>query len=356
MTDTRGLVSPGIAALALALLGCASPAPGEPGLDEDLAGMAGGQAGGAPASPTASPGGAGAPGDGAGATAGSAGAPTDDPDVPTGGAGPGGASGTDDASAGGAAPDRDAGVDAGVPRPDGASGDARGTRLGRVLVFSKTTGFRHSSIGAGVDMLRRLGQRGGFSVDATEDGARFTDAGLAPYDVVVWLNTTGTPLDGAQRSAFERFIRRGGGYIGIHAAADTWGGRNHRTVEWPWYGKLLGGDAFFASHPAVQEARLVVEDQSTAATRHLGASFRFTDEWYDFVHNPRPAVQVLLSIDETSYRGGRMGADHPISWYHVFDGGRAFYTNLGHRTQTFSDARFEQHIAAALAWAAGGSW
>jgi cytochrome c len=219
--------------------------------------------------------------------------------------------------------------------------------LRRVLVFTRTLGYRHDSIGAGVAALQQLGAENGFTVDATEDPTRFADASLADVDVVVWLSTTADVLDDGQQAAFQRYIQAGGGWVGVHAAADT-------EYDWPWYGQLLGNGAWFRIHPPIQTAQLVVEQRDHASTAHLPASFSLQDEWYNFRANPRASVNVLLHLDETSYApgDGAMG-DHPIAWYHEFDGGRAWYTALGHRSELYTDPQYTQHLLGGLRWAAG---
>jgi type 1 glutamine amidotransferase len=219
--------------------------------------------------------------------------------------------------------------------------------LKMVLVFSKTAGFRHDSISAGVSMIQALGQKNRFQVVHTEDATQFNDANLAQYDVVVWLNATGEVLNAAQQMAFQRYINSGGGYVGIHAAADC-------SYNWPWYGQLLGNGAWFLSHPVIQTAQLEVVDPQDPAGKAFGQmTFSFQDEWYNFRQNPEKVAHVVLKIKESSYQGGTMGASHPITWYHVYDGGRVWYTNLGHNIADYSDARFAAHILAGLQWAAG---
>jgi type 1 glutamine amidotransferase len=210
----------------------------------------------------------------------------------------------------------------------------------RVLVFSRTTGFRHDSIPDAVAAIQRLGADNGFAVDATEDPSAFSDANLAGYQAVVFALTTGDVLDGGGRAAFERYIRAGGGYVGIHSASDT-------EYDWPWYGELMG--AYFDSHPDIQAASLISEDPSQPD------AWVRTDEWYNFRLNPRPSVQVLLRLDESSYRGGSMGEDHPVAWYHAFDGGRAWYTGMGHTRETYREPRFMRHLLAGIEYAAGVS-
>lgn len=220
----------------------------------------------------------------------------------------------------------------------------------RVLVFTKTAGYVHASIPEGVALVEALGTANGFGVDATDDAAAFETSNLAQYAAVVWLSTTGDVLDAAQEAAFEDFVRAGGGYVGVHSASGT-------EEAWPWYGGLLGNDARFAQHPAQQSATLAVVNATHRSTRGLPASFQLFDEWYDFENDPTPAVHVLLTVDEGSYAGAQMGlgADHPISWFHHYDGGRAWYTSLGHDTHTLSNPGFAEHLLGGILWAAGGT-
>ena len=213
-----------------------------------------------------------------------------------------------------------------------------------VLIFSKTAGYRHNSIPAGTAAIQALGRQHDFGVDATEDAARFSDDGLRAYQVVVFLNTTGAVLDAAQQAAFERFIRRGGGFVGVHSAADT-------EYDWPWYGQLVG--AYFESHPAIQPAVVKVVDSAHPSTRGLPADWARTDEWYNFRADPSPNVHVLARLDEATYSGGKMGANHPLSWYHEYDGGRAWYTGMGHTAESFSEPLFLDHLLGGIIWASG---
>ena len=214
----------------------------------------------------------------------------------------------------------------------------------QVLVFSKTAGFRHSSIGPGIAAIQQLGAANNFTVTATEDAAAFTTANLAQYEAVVFLSTTGDVLNASQQTAFEGYIRAGGGYVGIHAASDT-------EYSWPWYGNLVG--AYFAGHPAPQQATIKVEDRTHPSTTHLGNTWVRTDEWYDYNRNPRSAVNVLATLDESTYSGGNMGADHPIAWYHHFDGGRSWYTGGGHTDSSYTEPAFRTHLLGGIRWAAG---
>jgi len=220
----------------------------------------------------------------------------------------------------------------------------------RVLVFTKTTGFRHDSIPRGIELVRSLGRDNHFAVDSTEDGSRFAPSTLARYRVVVFLNTTGDVLNGKQQAALESYVRGGGGWVGVHSAADT-------EHDWGFYGTLLGGGAWFLSHPPIQAARIRVERSTHPSTRGYPETFSFTDEWYNFRRNPRGSARVLLTIDEGSYDAGAgaMGGDHPISWFRLVGKGRSWYTTLGHRAETYDDPAFARHLLGGILWAAARS-
>lgn len=213
----------------------------------------------------------------------------------------------------------------------------------RLLVFSKTAAFHHESIPVGNDALLKLAAENGYDVDTTTDASWFNHDSLDRYAAVIFLHTTGDVLNHHQEVAFERYIQAGGGYVGIHAAADT-------EYDWGWYGRLVGG--YFESHPAPQEATLHVVDVGHPATESLPASFSFHDEWYNF-KKLSPDINVLITIDEGTYEGGRNGAVHPIAWYHDYDGGRAFYTGMGHTDEAFQDSLFLRHILGGIQYAAG---
>jgi type 1 glutamine amidotransferase len=213
-----------------------------------------------------------------------------------------------------------------------------------VLVFHKTAGFQHGSIPEGIAAIQALGAANDFTVTATNNANQITAANLANYEVVVFLNTTGNVLDAAQQTAFEQYIQAGGGWVGVHSAADT-------EYDWAWYGELLG--AYFQSHPAIQQAAIVVEDDSHPSTDDLPAQWTRTDEWYNFQTNPRSDVNVLLTLDESTYSGGADGPDHPIAWYHEYDGGRAWYTGLGHTDASYSEPLFLDHLLGGILYAAG---
>lgn len=214
----------------------------------------------------------------------------------------------------------------------------------RVLVFTKTAGFVHSSIPTGIAAVQKLGQDNGFDVDTTKNAAYFNDDTLKRYSAVIFLSTTGNVLDYRQEAAFERYIQAGGGFVGVHAATDT-------EYDWKWYGKLVG--AYFKSHPKPQSARFIIKDRNFPATKFFTDSvWQRTDELYNF-KELNPDVNVLITIDESSYEGGANGAHHPMSWYHEYDGGRAFYTELGHTEESYSEENYLKHLLGGIQYAIG---
>lgn len=212
----------------------------------------------------------------------------------------------------------------------------------RLLVYSRTTGYRHDSIPAGIRALSGLD---GYAVDATEDPAAFRTERLRDYAAIVFLSTCGEVLDEAGREALTGHVAAGGAWLGIHGASTT-------EYDWPWFGDLVG--ARFDQHPAVQSGVITVEDKDHPATGHLSATWTRSDEWYAFTSNPRPHVHVLLTVDEASYAGGTMGTDHPIAWCHERLGGRSFYTALGHTDESFAEPAFLRHLHGALSWLTEG--
>ena len=213
----------------------------------------------------------------------------------------------------------------------------------RVLVFTRTTQYRHESIPTGIAALRDLGRDSGLAIDATEAPDAFTPANLAEYRVVVFLSTSGEVLTDEGRGALREWVEAGGGFVGVHLASGT-------EREWDFFGRLVG--ARFTRHPQLQPAVVTIEDQRHPATAHLPAQWPFEDEWYEFDANPRGSVRVLASVDERGYEGGTMGPDHPLAWCHENCGGRAFYTSLGHADAAYADPRFLAHLEGALTWTA----
>lgn len=213
----------------------------------------------------------------------------------------------------------------------------------RVLVFTKTTGWRHDSIPTAVAALQRLGAQEGLAVDHSEDADDFNENNLQRYRAVIFASTTGDVLDARQQAVMENFVRSGGGYMGVHSAADT-------EYEWPWYGELVG--AWFKSHPpGLQTTRVVFERDGMPTD----VKWTVTDEIYNYRSNPRESVRVTATVQENDYQGGSMGSDHPIAWCHAYDGGRAWYTGLGHDGKLYGDPRFEAQLISGLRYASGMS-
>ncbi|MGI8951719.1 MAG: ThuA domain-containing protein [Chitinophagaceae bacterium] len=216
----------------------------------------------------------------------------------------------------------------------------------RVLVYYKTNGWRHDCIPAGIAAIQKLGRENNFAVDTTADSSAFTKENLKKYAAVIFLNTTGNVLNNEQQKIFEDYIENGGGFVGVHSATDT-------EYDWPWYNKLVG--AYFKDHPKQQYAVLHVVDSNFIATKKLPATWKRFDEWYNFKQTKWDSVHVLITIDETSYTGGENGSFHPMSWYHNYDGGRAFYTELGHTIESYSDPLYLSHLLGGIEYAMKGT-
>lgn len=217
----------------------------------------------------------------------------------------------------------------------------------KAFVVTTTRGWHHESIHAGFVALKELAARNNFDLDLMESPTSFTDDRLKNYQLVIFLNTTGDIFDSAQQKVMEHFVQSGKGYVGIHSASDT-------EYDWEWYTKLVG--RMFVTHPAVQTAKLVVFDKSFPGLQGFVDGQLFTDEWYQFTNEKTSGLKYILGIDESSYspKGDGMGANHPLAWYHEFDGGRAFYTALGHVPTNFSNQAFLDHLLAGIRWAATG--
>ena len=217
-----------------------------------------------------------------------------------------------------------------------------------VMVFSKTVGYRHESISSGLKMLYDQSKKQNWVITATEDAGLFTDEFLSKFNVIVFLNPTGDAIDEAGQAAFEKFMNKGKGFVGIHAAADC-------EYDWDYYDKLLG--AHFKTHPAQQKATVVFENLDHPAMSPFKGMKSYTtyDEWYTFKANPRPNVNVLANLDESSIKkfdndNFRMG-DHPIIWWQEKNGVRSFYTGFGHTHEAFQDKLIIEHITNAINWA-----
>jgi type 1 glutamine amidotransferase len=215
----------------------------------------------------------------------------------------------------------------------------------RVLIFSKTQGFRHQAIPEAAAAIKRLSKEHFFDAYVSEDASLFNDENLAKYDVIVMNNNTGTIFNDEQRAAFQRFVRSGKGVVGIHSATDS-------EYEWEWYNKMIG--AQFKNHPHNQTLKLDVVNRNHPATYHLGEKWIWSDELYAF-KNFNDNVAVLITADERTYDAkDGMGDFHPMAWYHEFDGGRVFYTALGHLDSAYEDIDFLKHLYGGIWWAAKG--
>ena len=213
-----------------------------------------------------------------------------------------------------------------------------------MLIFSKTEGFRHASIPEGIQAFKELARQKGIAAVHSENAHYFHPDSLSKFNLVVFLNTTGNILDNRQQQHLEEFIANGGGFIGLHSAADT-------EYDWPWYGKLVG--AYFESHPPVQEASLSVVNNNHSTTAFLPDQWVRTDEWYNY-KDINPDIKVLLNLEEATYEGGKNGASHPISWYQDFkSGGRMFYTGGGHTKESYEEPLFRQHLAGGIDYVLG---
>ena len=229
----------------------------------------------------------------------------------------------------------------GVNSPTASKKDAPSS----ILVFSKTGGFRHTSIEKGIEALKKMGGLQHWKMNFSEDASLFTKAELSKYNLILFLNTTGDILNPDEQTAFENYIKSGGNYLGVHAASDT-------EFDWPFYAEMVV--AQFKSHPKQQNATLIkTPNCKHPSVQHYKATFDKFDEWYNFRKPVASYVNVVLSIDENSYQGNRMGTYHPISWYHVFQGGRVFYTAMGHDEASYSNADFLKHLQEGIRWALG---
>ncbi len=212
----------------------------------------------------------------------------------------------------------------------------------QVLIYTKTKAYRHECIASGGAALQSYFNTYGVASTMTEDSSMFTTDKLKEFDAVMFFQTTGNVLDSAQQVAFENYIKSGKGFVGVHAASDT-------EYDWPWYGKLVG--AYFASHPDIQQHVIEKVDTAHLSCKHLPMRWKRMDECYNFKTIPSN-VNVLLTVDETTYQGGTHGEYHPMSWYHTYDGGKSFYTALGHTVESFRDTMLLEHIRQGVMWAA----
>jgi type 1 glutamine amidotransferase len=226
----------------------------------------------------------------------------------------------------------------------------------RILVYTRNQIgpklYVHDNIAASVEAIKKLGAENNFAVDVSQDPAVFTDANLTKYHALVFDNVNNEILDNEeQKAAFQRYIRAGGGFVGIHSASGA-------MRDWPWYWSLLGGK--FNRHPKLQTFTVKVADPKDPSTAHFPATFSWTDEFYFVDHIP-DGRHVLLTGDlahlqdpgKDKFPDKQFGDDYPLAWRHEFDGGRAWYTALGHQKEHYSDPQFTKHLLGGILWAMG---
>ncbi|HEY8969659.1 MAG TPA: ThuA domain-containing protein [Puia sp.] len=213
----------------------------------------------------------------------------------------------------------------------------------KVLIFCKTNGYHHASIAAGTVAIKKLGEENGFDVDVTVDSTQFRYKNLKKYSALIFLSPTGKVFGPEEEKALQKYIHHGGGFLGIHAATDC-------EYNWQWYGDLVGG--YFKSHPKQQQANIIVVDKDNPATKGLPETWSRWDEWYNFKYL-NPNIHVLLKIDEKSYTGGENGDNHPMAWYHEYEGGRSFYIELGHTDESYSDPTYLGLLLGGIQYAMG---
>ncbi len=224
----------------------------------------------------------------------------------------------------------------------------------KALIVTTTRGWHHESLHYGVVALEEMAKENFFDAVLFENPNGFTDEYLKQFQVIIFLNTTGDIFDSAQQKVMERFIESGKGFVGIHSASDT-------EYGWDWYTKLVG--RMFYIHPPVQTARLRVIDSTFPGLQGYMGNKLWTDEWYQFGPEKISGLHYIMAVDESSYnpnadwgtkKGEGMGKFHPVSWYHDYDGGRSFYTALGHMPTDFSNPDFLNFLYAGIFWAATG--
>ncbi|WP_158969644.1 ThuA domain-containing protein [Paraglaciecola sp. L3A3] len=224
----------------------------------------------------------------------------------------------------------------------------------KVLLFTKSAAWHHKSVNEGVDAIKLIAQNHHFEVVWHEDANQFKPENLKQYQAVIFLQTTGDILNDQQQAALKGFIQAGNGFVGIHSASDT-------EYGWPWFGKLVGRR--FHIHPQIQTARMSVINNSFPGLEYFPESGLWTEEWYEFGEELSPNLQYILSVDESTYDpkvqwgdkiGKGLGDFHPVAWYQNIEGGRSFYTALGHMPATYSNKAFQEHIFGGIYWAATG--
>lgn len=219
------------------------------------------------------------------------------------------------------------------------------TRNGLTLDGKK--GYVHDNIPHSIAAIREMGVENGFAVDVSENPQDFTRENLRRYRALVFSNTNNQIFDSEeQQAALRDYVRSGGGVAGIHSVCGS-------MRNWPWFWALIGGS--FVRHPKLQEFTVHVVDRRHPSTRFLGETWRVTDEFY-FLRDMPQGLRWLLEGDLTTLNDPKKpeGATrHPLAWYHEFEGGRCWYTSLGHRKEVYQDPTFRRHILGGILWAMG---
>ena len=235
----------------------------------------------------------------------------------------------------------------------------------KALLITETAGWHHESISNGIFALNELAEVHNFELIRQQNAVKITEESLKNIDVVIFLSTTANIFEEDEQKAFEKYIQSGKGYVGIHAASDT-------EYDWAWYTKLVG--RMFHIHPAQQTAKLNIINHNFPGLEHFPKSLLWTDEWYEFSEEKVNDLNYLISVDESTFNpvvtwtnagtdkngnkidviGKGMGKFHPISWYHEFDGGRSFYTALGHIEKVYENQWFLEHLYGGIYYAATG--
>ena len=226
-----------------------------------------------------------------------------------------------------------------------------------VLVYTRNytpdgKGYVHDNIANSVTALRQLGDANGFAVTASDDPTVFTDDQLGAYRALIFANANNQAFTSEdQRQALVRYIHKGGGFVGIHIACGV-------ERDWPWYWGLVGGK--FIKHPPFGPITITVRDRSHPSTAHLGETWQRQDEFY-IIGNLNPDIHVLLTADLALSTDPAMAlkyplfGDHvPLAWCHVYEGGRSWYTALGHDKESYlTDEKFRAHLVGGIRWVLG---
>jgi type 1 glutamine amidotransferase len=235
--------------------------------------------------------------------------------------------------------------------------EVRNTSLqgAKVLVYTKNgEGYIHENIPYSVEAIQQLGEENGFEVVASEDPALFTDENLKQFDALIFSNTNNEAFDNDnQRQAFKRYIQNGGGFAAVHSASGS-------ERDWPWFSKLVGGN--FERHAPRQDFTVDIVDRAHPSTSHLTDRWDIEDDECYYLKELNPSLRVLLAADMTTvsddrkheFPGTNFGEAFPLAWYQEFDGGRQWYTSLGHRPEQYSDPAFIRHILGGIQWVVNG--